>query len=332
MRRIIGLGETVLDVIFHNDQPQAAVPGGSTFNALVSLGRTIGVEYPMIPITMITEVGDDHIGDIVVNFMQRNHIDTSHVVRNPGTQTHISMAFLDANNDAQYEFYKDHAHANLGSCSQEDTLGVTFGADDIVVFGSFFAINPVLRPIISALLRKAHEAGAILYYDINFRPSHIKDLPQVMDNILENCRLSDIVRGSADDFRHLFGTTDAAAIYEQHISPLCPNFIFTNGAEAIEVFSPGVHDTYRPLRCKTVSTIGAGDSFNAGIVYALVRHGLFKDSKPPFKGGLEGLSFKGGLEGLHLNSAAWSLLIRIARKFSAAVCRSIHNYVDEGFC
>ena len=39
MRKVIGLGETVLDIIFKDDQPVAAVPGGSTFNCLISLGR-----------------------------------------------------------------------------------------------------------------------------------------------------------------------------------------------------------------------------------------------------------------------------------------------------
>ena len=110
---MIGIGETVLDVIFKNDQPSAAVPGGSTFNAMISLGRTAGVQIPDLDILMVTETGDDHIGDIIVDFMRRNHVSDNAVTRNRGTQSHISMAFLDANNDAQYEFYKDHKHASL---------------------------------------------------------------------------------------------------------------------------------------------------------------------------------------------------------------------------
>jgi len=39
MKRVIGIGETVLDILFKNDQPRQAVPGGSTFNSIVSLGR-----------------------------------------------------------------------------------------------------------------------------------------------------------------------------------------------------------------------------------------------------------------------------------------------------
>lgn len=39
MRKVIGIGETVLDIIFKNEQPIGAYPGGSAFNALISLGR-----------------------------------------------------------------------------------------------------------------------------------------------------------------------------------------------------------------------------------------------------------------------------------------------------
>ena len=39
MRQVIGIGETILDIIFQNNQPHVAVPGGSTFNSMVSLSR-----------------------------------------------------------------------------------------------------------------------------------------------------------------------------------------------------------------------------------------------------------------------------------------------------
>ena len=55
MPRVIGIGETVLDILFKNDQPQKAVPGGSTFNSIVSLGRA------GVPCEMITQTGSDQI-------------------------------------------------------------------------------------------------------------------------------------------------------------------------------------------------------------------------------------------------------------------------------
>ena len=39
MRKVIGIGETVFDIIFKNGQPISGRPGGSVFNAMISLGR-----------------------------------------------------------------------------------------------------------------------------------------------------------------------------------------------------------------------------------------------------------------------------------------------------
>ncbi|MCQ2144351.1 MAG: carbohydrate kinase [Bacteroidales bacterium] len=321
-RKIIGIGETVLDVIFRNDQPQSATPGGSTFNSMISLGRVVRKACPEVKILMVTEVGDDHIGHIVTDFMEQNGVGTEAVTRNPGTQTHVSMAFLDDDNNAQYEFYKDHASASL---SPEKVLLVEFSKDDLVLFGSFFAINPKIRAFTKALLEAARKAGATIYYDINFRKSHVHEIPVVMENIRENCRLSDVVRGSDEDFGYLFGTTDPCEIYHRHISELCPNFICTCGFRPVHVFMPGYHETFPVPEVETVSTIGAGDNFNAGFLFGLLRAGLDADGKHDADGGrLENPSGK-------LSAAVLPELIGLAGRFSANVCASINNNVDENF-
>ena len=63
-KRVIGIGETVWDILFKNDQPQKAVPGGSTFNSIISLGR-VGV-----PCAMVTEVGGDHVGELICRYLR----------------------------------------------------------------------------------------------------------------------------------------------------------------------------------------------------------------------------------------------------------------------
>ena len=88
MRKVIGIGETILDIIFRGGQPTAAVPGGSVFNGIVSLGR-IGV-----PICFISETGNDHVGNIILNFMRENNIPTDHVNVFPDGKSPVSLAFL----------------------------------------------------------------------------------------------------------------------------------------------------------------------------------------------------------------------------------------------
>lgn len=94
MKRVVGIGETVLDILFKNDQPMKAVPGGSTFNSIVSLGRA-GVDC-----AMVTEVGGDHVGDIICNFLVDNGVSAEYVCRHEKNKSHVTLAFLDENNDA----------------------------------------------------------------------------------------------------------------------------------------------------------------------------------------------------------------------------------------
>lgn len=322
---IIGIGETVLDIIFSDDQPQRAVPGGSTFNALISLGRTLGRQG--VPVSMITETGDDHIGEIITTFMRENHVATDLVTINAGTQSHLSLAFLDAERNAQYEFYKDHAAARLDPSVLTASTLSAFTPQTLVLFGSYFAINPVLRPYTRALLTAAHDAGALLYYDINFRRSHIKDIPQTIDNLRENMRLATVVRGSAEDFGYLFGTTDPRRVYLEHIRPYCRTFVCTDGAGPVSLFAPNPDSPGSMIEAQiptprvedVVSTIGAGDNFNAGFLHALATLGITPAQ-------LERLPYAGA------GQRCWLRLIDCALRFSSHVVQRMDNYVDVTFC
>lgn len=107
MRKIIGIGETILDIIFRNNQPSHAVPGGSTFNTLISLGR-LGV-----PATFISEIGKDTVGDIIIDFMKKNGVCTENLDIFCEGKTPISLAFLDENNEARYMFYNQFPEERL---------------------------------------------------------------------------------------------------------------------------------------------------------------------------------------------------------------------------
>lgn len=253
--RVIGIGETVLDILFKDDQPLKAVPGGSTFNSIVSLGRA-GVNC-----VMVTEVGGDHVGDMICRFLNENGVSSEYVFRREHVKSPVSLAFLNEHNDAQYMFYKDPSPATLNGKLPE------FSQDDVVLFGSYFAINPGIRPIVGGLLHEAHDQGAWLYYDVNFRKNHIADLPDVMPNIEENMSLANVVRGSMEDFNYLYGLNDGDAIYAQ-VSRYCTTLILTDGAHQIRVYTPEDCETYPVQPIETVSTVGAGDNFNAGYIYA----------------------------------------------------------------
>lgn len=303
MRKVIGIGETVLDIIFRNEQPIGAYPGGSSFNGIISLARA------GVPTAFICEAGHDRVGQNIINFLKDNGVDTSNVNVFPGSRSPISLAFLDENNDADYIFYKDHPHDQLDFAYPDIQPG------DIVLFGSYYAVNPVIRPQIVGLLDYARSHGAIIYYDVNFRPSHKDDVMRITPNYLENLEYADIVRGSWEDFKVLYKMEDPDKVYNAEISFYCKKFIYTHGPRPVELRAEnGFRKSYPVASTPTVSTVGAGDNFNAGFIYGMLKYGITRRDIE------QGLS-----------EQQWDNIIGSALEFSAEACKSLYNYVSKEF-
>nr|WP_302830604.1 carbohydrate kinase [uncultured Bacteroides sp.] len=301
MRKVIGIGETILDIIFQNEQPTAAVPGGSVFNGIVSLGRT------GVPISFISETGNDHVGNIILRFMRDNNIPTDYVNVFPDGKSPVSLAFLNDRSDAEYIFYKDYPKQRL------DVIFPRLAEDDIVVIGSYYALNPVLRDKVLELLDQARERKAIVYYDPNFRSSHKEEAIKLAPTIIENLEYADIVRGSREDFFYMYNQRDADKIYKDKIKFYCPNFLCTAGAEQISLRTKSISKEYAIPPLEAVSTIGAGDNFNAGIIYGLLKYDVrYEDLN-------------------NIDEATWDKIIRCGMDFAAEVCMSLNNSISKEF-
>ena len=302
MRKVIGIGETVLDIIFKNGQPIGAVPGGSVFNGVISLGRA------GISVSFISETGNDRVGREIIKFLKDNGVNADNINVFPDSKSPISLAFLDDNNDAEYLFYKDHPRDQL------DFVYPDIQPDDIVMYGSFYAVNPVIRPQVQGFLEYARSKGAILYYDVNFRAAHRNDVMKITPNLLENLELADIVRGSQEDFEVLFRKSDADKVYNAEISFYCKKFIYTRGSQPVALCSKELRKDYPIVQTETVSTIGAGDNFNAGFVYGMVKYDITRE-----------------VIDCGLTEKQWDNIIHCAQLFSADCCKSISNSISHDF-
>lgn len=301
MRKVIGIGETILDILFRDGQPQAAVPGGSVYNAVISLGR-MGQN-----VTFISETGNDRVEEMILANMRENGVDTANVNVFPEGKSPVSLAFLNERNDAEYIFYKDYPRQRLEVNMPE------ISSDDIIMIGSYFAITPVLRDKVKELLDRAHDAGAIIYYDVNFRSTHANEAIKLMPTIIENFEYADILRGSTEDFQNMFRQPDADKVYSNHVGFYCPNFICTDADGDVRLRTKHVCKDYPVTPLKAVSTIGAGDNFNAGVVYGLLKYRVRRADLA------------------ELTEADWDAIIRCGMDFSADVCKSVSNSVSKEF-
>jgi len=297
MRKVYGIGETVLDIIFKNTQPIGAKAGGSVLNSMVSLGRlNANVQF-------ISETGNDKVGQIIKDFLEENNVHTKYMQTFISGKSALSLAFLNDKNDAHYDFYKDYPNQRLQGPIPE------FTKNDLFMFGSFYGVSPVLRHGMMNILMAAKNTGAFIYYDPNFRSSHLHELPELKPYILENIKISNLVRGSDEDFKNIYGIEEPRAVYNQ-LKDFCPMLIITENAKGVHFFNHGSYKYYAVKNIEPISTIGAGDTFNAGVIYGMLKHNV----------DIQNSSL------LHAND--WDRIIETAILFSTNVCLSLDNYID----
>ena len=300
MRKIYTIGETVLDILFKDKMPVTAKAGGACLNSAVTLGRL------NLPVFFIGEYGMDEVGNIIDLFLKDNHVSTQYVYRYYNGKSTLALAFLNENNDASYDFYKIYP---------EQRLAVDFPEiqqDDIVLFGSIYAITIEVRKKLMEFINQANKKKAIVIYDPNFRKQHLHELDKLRPLIIENLTHADIVRGSNEDFSFILGVGDADEAYAE-IRKHCKNLLYTANKKGVFVRSSRVKQTLPVKTIDPVSTIGAGDNFNAGIVYSLYKHNIcHKDLG-------------------NLDEKIWETIVGTAVEFATHVCMNYDNYISEKF-
>jgi fructokinase len=300
MRKVYGIGETVLDIIFKDGQPQAAKAGGSVLNSVVSLGRM------ELPVSFISEYGVDDVGKLIDGFLRSNGVNTSCVHRFNQGSTALALAFLDEKNDAHYSFYKDFPGKRL------DIEFPSIEADDIVQCGSFYAIWPEIREKFKKFISTANDKGALVLYDPNFRKTHLSELDTLKPLIIENMKMTGIVRGSDEDFRNIFNVSSPDEAWNA-VKDYCNCLVYTANADGVFVRTPHFSGKFPVKKITPVSTIGAGDNFNAGILTSIYRRDIKRDQ----------------LEKLTRDD--WAEVISAAVAFATHVCLSYENYISPEF-
>ena len=300
MRKIFGFGETVLDIIFKDGQPVAAKPGGSVLNAFVTLGR-LGWNP-----RFISEYARDDVGALIDSFLTENGVHTGYINRFEDGKSALALAFLDSDNNARYSFYKDFPEKRLQDLPDD------LDAGDIILFGSIYASTPEVRDSVLRFLEMGKNRGALIVYDPNFRKAHLAELEKLKPMIIENIGYADIVRGSDEDFRLIFGLEEPADVASR-IDTSTRLLLLTQNSEEVHIFHKSSHLKVSAEKIEPISTIGAGDNFNAGILHFLLKNEI---TRQDFK---------------KISDNEILMMARTGVRFATHVCLHYDNYISGEF-
>lgn len=224
MRRIILIGECALDIVFppnQNNYPLAtlsnlnAIPGGRMLNAAALLG-TLHED-----VSYIGEAARDRIGDMIVSFLDANHVNTEYIDRYVDGDTPSNLFFpIDSDHLTESIMIYRRYPADCFDVKWPDV-----DEDDVVIFGSYFAIDKRVRPHLQELMAYLTERKAMVINVPGFLKQQEPRITRVMPEILENLEIADMVVTRTRDLKHIFGSADPEECYKRHIKFYCRNFI-----------------------------------------------------------------------------------------------------------
>lgn len=261
MRKIIAIGESILDALYCNGRPNRTFVGGRVSNAAASLGA-LG-----LPVSMVSECCTDKVGDWVVDFFEKHHVDTRSIDRYTDGSTPFAAIFKDEAGGESIVNYGEYP------MNRFNVIWPRIDEDDIVLFGSYYAIDSPQRERLYDLLSYAAERKAILVYLPGFQHGTQFNLTKVMPNILENFEVASLVIDHDKDINNMFPNQDSDKVYNNHIKFYECSYVHINPGKNATVYQ-GQDKHELAYSCSSDNHLGWQAGFIAGIIYGLITGGI----------------------------------------------------------
>jgi fructokinase len=264
---ILCCGEALIDMLPRTttlgEAAFAPYAGGALFNTAIALGR-LGA-----PVGMFTGLSTDILGEILARTLTESHVDFSLAARS-GRPTTIALVKL-VDGHATYAFYDENT---AGRLLAEEDLPALPASTQALFFGGISLVNDPAASTYEAL--QAREApGRVTMIDPNIRPSFVTDAAAYRARIDRMIALADIVKVSDEDLRWILGDGAVPDLARALVARGPALVCVTEGARGASAHARGGAEVFVPAEKVTVAdTVGAGDTFNAGVLAALHRAGL----------------------------------------------------------
>jgi len=250
--RALVIGEALIDIVRRPGAEPVSHAGGSPMNVAYGLGR-LGV-----PTTLVTQIGADGFGEIITT-----HLDAAGVKLLPGSvtasATSSATATLDADGAASYDFDLRWELPRLPL-----PLPCT-----LIHTGSIAAILQPGGQAVHAAFTTA-PPGTLLSYDPNVRPGIMGNRDDVVRAVEDLAAVAHVVKMSDEDADWLYPGRSLDQIARDYVAAGVALFAITRGGDGALLRSGDATTELAAHPVTVVDTIGAGDSFMSGLLYAIL--------------------------------------------------------------
>ncbi|CDN52455.1 Fructokinase [Neorhizobium galegae bv. officinalis bv. officinalis str. HAMBI 1141] len=268
---ILCCGEALIDMLPRDttlgEKGFAPYAGGAIFNTAIALGR-LGQ-----PTAFFTGISDDLMGDVLRDTLAKSGVDYSlaAVSSRPTTIAFVKLV----NGQATYAFYDE---GTAGRMITEADLPVLGDDCEAMHFGAISLIPEPCGATYEALMAREYRKR-VISFDPNIRPGFIKDKPKHMDRVRRMAAMSDIIKFSDEDLDWFGMQGDHDALAAHWLEQGAKLVVLTRGADGATGYTKSFKVSVPSERVTVVDTVGAGDTFDAGILASLKMQDLLTKEK-----------------------------------------------------
>lgn len=263
---ILCCGEALIDMLprttTEGEPAFAPYVGGAVFNTAIALGR-LGA-----PAAFFSGLSSDLFGGQFRDALGASKVSSTYAHTSPRPTT---LAFVRLNNgQATYTFYDENTAGRMLTIDDLPELGPEIEA---MLFGAISLISEPAGGAYEEFMKREHERR-VMMLDPNIRPNFIPDKAKHLRRIRSMMAMADIVKLSDEDL-NWFGEAGSHEDVIRNWLDRGPKLIVvTHGSEGAVGYTRDHAVTVMPEKVKVVDTVGAGDTFNAGILASLHEQGL----------------------------------------------------------
>jgi fructokinase len=257
---ILVCGETLIDLVHVDGELWRALPGGSPANTAVALARL------STSTAMLARISSDAFGVLLRDRLVGDGVDVRYVVA-AAEQSSMAVVDIGHNGSARYSFYLRET-ADWQWVTSD--LPVAFDPSVTALHaGSMALLMPPGGVVLEAMLER-ERSQRVVSIDPNVRASICPDPRLYRETVERWLRLAHIVKASVDDVNWLYPDRSYADVLADWSTRGPSLVVFTRSADgALARLPSGLEIGVGGIDVEVVDTIGAGDTFTAGLLHAL---------------------------------------------------------------
>jgi fructokinase len=238
-------------------------PGGAPANVAVAAHR-LGT-----PSAFIGKVGEDAFGAHLIDVLRQQGVETRGMRIDSQARTTLAFIAMPDANTSEYVFYRNPG-ADLKIASADLDRDLLAGARAFH-FGSLSLVDEPARSATHEAVRLAHAAGALISFDVNFRPSLWASPQHALDQIHAMIPQADLLKVNEVEIKLLAGQNEDLPAACAALLAQGPRLIaLTLGARGSFYATAETHGALPPFPVETVDATGCGDAFIGALLTRLV--------------------------------------------------------------